>query len=207
MLPRRPITLWLAVVLLAAGWLPAAPSSERDQWQQPEKIMDAVGVRPGMVIGEAGAGEGYFTFKLAQRVGPDGHVYANDIVGSVLATIRRRAEAKGVSNITTILGVEDNPRFPPNLDMAVMVYVFHHLDHPPAFLANLRRSLKPGAPLVLVERDPAKFDYPPGHFLSRSKLVRRIEAAGFRVDRVETFLPRDNIYVCRPADASPGASE
>ena len=87
--------------------------SSRDAWQQPEKIMDVVGIEPGMVIGEAGAGDGYFTFFLSERVGETGHVFANDIVKSKLAGIERTCERDSITNITTIFGEPDDPLFPP----------------------------------------------------------------------------------------------
>ena len=75
---------------------------DRDSWQKPEKVMDAIGVKPGMIIGEAGAGSGYFTFKLAKRVGDTGKIYANDISQWALNRLKNRCEREKVENIEII---------------------------------------------------------------------------------------------------------
>ena len=83
-------------------------SNNRDKFHQPEKVMDVAGVKPGMILGEVGSGNGYFTFKLARRVGKSGHVYANDISRSSLRSLKNRCDREGVTNIDTIVGeVED----------------------------------------------------------------------------------------------------
>src|SRR5210317_2229391 len=79
-------------------------SQGRDSWQQPEKVMDVIGVKAGMTIGEPGAGDGYFTFKLSKRVGKSGKIYANDIKEDELEKIRNRCKTEGIKNIKTILG-------------------------------------------------------------------------------------------------------
>ena len=91
--------------------------------------MDAIGVEPGMRVGEAGAGTGYFTFPLARRVGPDGIVFANDISTSSLDVIRDRAADEELGNIKIDVGEVADPLFPEDdLDMIVMVYVLHMLE-------------------------------------------------------------------------------
>ena len=93
----------------------------RDHWQQPEKIMDIAGVKEGMIIGEAGAGSGYFTYHLSERVGNQGRIYANDIVRSELKKIRKHCLENKISNITTILGEEKDPLFPvEQMDMVLI---------------------------------------------------------------------------------------
>ncbi len=106
----------LAWVILAvsASAVPAAARDDaaRDAELQPERVMDAIGIRPGMVVGEAGAGRGYFTFKLARRVGETGKVYANDIDNDALAHVRERCRDESVRNIETVLGEVADPPFP-----------------------------------------------------------------------------------------------
>jgi len=175
--------------------------ASRDDWQQPEKVMDVIGVRPGMVIGEPGAGRGYFTFKLSKRVGNKGLIYANDISDNVLDDIRDRCEQDGITNIKTILGELEDPLFPKRrMDMIIMVYVFHDLEKPVEFLRNLKPSMKLGAKLVLLEREPEKSDkpYDKSHFYSQEKILRLVKEAGYKLVKIETFLPRDTIYILRP---------
>jgi ubiquinone/menaquinone biosynthesis C-methylase UbiE len=174
--------------------------SNRDSWQQPEKIIDTIGIKQGMVIGEAGAGEGYFTFKLAPHVGEQGIIYANDINKSSLRKLEKQATKEGIENIKTIVGEVTDPLFPDGeLDMLIMVYVFHDLTKPLPFLENIKEDLKPGAPLVMVEGDPDKH-YGEGHFYSRERVVEMVTSAGYELVRTETFLPRDTIFIFKLND-------
>jgi ubiquinone/menaquinone biosynthesis C-methylase UbiE len=168
----------------------------RETWQPPEQILDAIGVRPGMRIGEAGAGQGYFTFPLARRVGPMGIVFANDISASSLDVIRERAAREGLGNITIVMGEVEDPLFPEkNLDMVVMVYVLHMLERPIPFLKNLHSYLKPGGWLVIIERNTTaeRAHYP--SFMTHRQILETIGKTGYELDRTEGFLPRDTIYI------------
>jgi ubiquinone/menaquinone biosynthesis C-methylase UbiE len=167
----------------------------RDKYHQPEKVMDVVGVRAGMIIGEVGAGTGYFTFKLAKRVGALGHVYANDISRSSLRSLKNRCDREGITNIDTIVGEVDDPLLPEGLDMVFIVNAFHDLANPVALLNNLAGSLKPNAPVVILDRDPSKLSYSSDHFLTKAEVLQKIEESVFVLDRIETFLSQHNIYI------------
>lgn len=158
--------------------------------------MDALGIQPGMTIGEVGAGHGYFTFKLSRRVGPDGKIYANDIDRHALERIEERAKKDDVGNIVTILGEVERPLFPDaTMDLVIMVYVLHDLAKPVELLKNIRPSLKENAPLVILEKDPEKTSEAAGHFYSKQKLLGIAEKAGYKLSRMETFLSQDSIYI------------
>jgi ubiquinone/menaquinone biosynthesis C-methylase UbiE len=190
--------LGMVVGLIAAAALALGRNADRETWQSPERIMDVAGVTAGMRVGEAGAGEGYLTFHLARRVGDRGVVYANEISEADLEIIRERARREGVANIVTVLGKVEDPQFPEkDLDMVIMVYVLHHLDEPVEFLRNLESYLKPGAPVVIVEKNTdTDRSYAP-QFMSRSQIVDTIEEAGYELERTDTSLPRDTIYIYR----------
>ena len=184
----------LCILVLISGVFSA--QSRRDAQVQPEKLMDAIGVKPGMVIGEAGAGEGYFTFKLSRRVGETGRVYANDIVGRVLKVIENRCEREGITNITTILGKVDDPLFPKGaLDMIFMISAFHDFEKKVEWLNNVKLYLKPGATLVIVESDPDKSGRGSGHLMTKDEILETVKKSIFKLDRIETFLPIHNIYI------------
>lgn len=169
-------------------------TESRDNWQQPEKVLEVIGIKPGMVIGEPGAGRGYYTFKLARKVGPTGKIYANDILEKKLNTIKNRAKREGFTNIVTIKGEIEDPLFPRDeLDMVFMSYVLHDLESPVAFLKNLRAYLKPDTPLVILEQSPEKTGET-WHFWKKEKILKTVKAAGYRLDRIEAYLPKDNIY-------------
>jgi arsenite methyltransferase len=186
------------VVLPFAFFCLSLDADVRDTWHQPDKVMDAVGVVPGMVIGEVGAGYGYFTFHLSRRVGDSGRIYANDIASRALASLRRKAESQGITNIETIIGEVEDPLLPKGiLDMVFIVNAFHDLAKPVKLLNNLIPSLKLGAPVVIIDRDPSKFRDPVGHFLTQEEILEMIKQSDFELDRMETFLPQHSIYIIR----------
>jgi SAM-dependent methyltransferase len=196
--------------LLVSGSLPvllAAQVDPADAWerrlnelQPPDKVLEAVGVRPGMIIGEVGAGRGRYTVHLARGTGPEGRVYANDIDAGSLAYLRERCERDGVGNVVTILGKMDDPLFPPSgLDLVFMVNTWHHLARPVVLLRNLVPALKAGAVVAIVEHDPEKSGAAfRREATSRETMSGQAAEAGFDIVRVETFLETDNIYILRP---------
>jgi ubiquinone/menaquinone biosynthesis C-methylase UbiE len=187
--------------IAGASQVPSGEGGDRDSWQQPEKVINAIGVKAGMTIGEIGAGNGYFTFKMARRVGPTGLIYANDIDQDALRSIEAGARRRKIEHIVTVRGEVADPLFPPGaLDLVIMVYVFHDLAKPVELLQNLKPSLKPSASLVILERDPDKMPNARGHFYDKDKLLELASEAGFELVRVETFLSRDNIYILRASD-------
>jgi ubiquinone/menaquinone biosynthesis C-methylase UbiE len=194
-------TFRLTLLLVAACGIFSVPSScfgqvDRETWQPPEKIMDSIGVKPGMRIGEAGAGRGYFTFPLARRVGSGGMVYANDISATSLDILRERVLREGQKNIKIIVGEVEDPLFPEkNLDMVIMVYVLHEIERPIPFLKNLQSYLKKGGLLVIIENtNTAQIGHSPP-FLTKSKILETVGKTGFKLYKTETFLTRDIIYM------------
>jgi precorrin-6B methylase 2 len=183
----------LSVALVSGSAAQTVEWSERgtNERQPPEKVMDAIGLKPGMIIGEVGAGRGRYTVHLAARVGPKGKVYG-------LAHIRERCRKDGLTNVETILGRSDDPLLPEGkLDMIIMVLTFHHLSQPVEMFKAMIPSLKPGATVVVLDPDPVK-DHDPGpESTSREEIDACAAGAGYEVVRVETFLPRDNIFILK----------
>ena len=174
-------------------------AQSRDSWQKPDAIMDSVGIKPGLIVGEIGAGDGYFTFKIADRVGTEGHIYANDIVQSKLDYINKLCKERNINTITTILGEENDSLFPKDsLDLIIMVYTFHHLGEPVIYLNNLRKRIKSDTPVVIVERDPERYGREYNHFFKKDKVINLIKEADYKLIKLYTFLARDNIYVIMP---------
>lgn len=193
---KKSRTVTFFILILGAFLLSNLQADVRDTWHQPDKVMDTAGVQPGMVIGEVGAGHGYFTYHLSRRVGDQGKIYANDIVSRKLVYIDSQCQKRGIENIETILGEVENPLFPESqLDMVFMVNVFHDLEKPVELLNNLASALKPKARVVIVDRDPEKFSNPTGHFLTQAAILKKIKQSVFELDRIETFLPQHNIYI------------
>ncbi len=195
---RRIVAFNFLVVLMLNLMFNCGFAEDRDKWQQPDRIIDTLGVRQGMVIGEVGAGEGYFTFKLAQRVGPSGHIYANDIAQRVLDRINTECREKKINNITTILGKVEDPLFPPaQLDLVVMMRVFHDLSKPVKLINNIIPALKPGALLVIIDPDADKLKQDQRHFYTKNKVLAIMQESKFVLVELLEFLPQDNIYIYR----------
>jgi predicted methyltransferase len=193
------VSLLLSVIASAQTILQEQGESRKNERHPPDQVMAAIGVRAGMVVGEVGAGFGRYTVHLASKVGPGGKVYAEDIDRESVAHLRERCRRAGLSNVEVILGKTDDPLFPKaGLDLVIMVLTYHHLAHPVALLKKLIPSLKPGGIVVVVDPEATK---DPGsrksEFTSEEKISREAAAAGFELARVETFLPKDNIYILR----------
>lgn len=172
---------------------------QTNERQPPGKVLPAIGVKPGMVIGEVGAGRGRYTVYLARGVGETGKIYANDINPKSLEYLRLRCQNEGLHNVETVLGEVDDPLFPKGaLDMAFMVLTYHHLAKPVGLLKNLIRSLKPGAQIVIIDPDPVRDGDRGGRESTSVEKIRSDAArAGLRLMRIETFLEKDNIFILR----------
>lgn len=130
---------------------------DRAAWQKPEQIMDALGIADGAVVGDIGAGAGWFTIRLARRVGPNGLVYAQDVQRQMLDAIRGRVAREGLSNVQTRLGAGSNPNLPPGaLDAVLVVDVYPEVEDRVTFLRNLTAALKPGGRIGIVNYRPGR---------------------------------------------------
>jgi len=171
---------------------------EYNVWQPPEKIMDAMGLEAGMVIGEIGAGGGRFTVWFADRVGECGKVYANDIDMGALLHLKKRCKKHKFANVVARIGKGTDTNIPAGvLDIAFMIGTYHHLDKPVDLIRNIIPTLKHDGILVIVENDPEKSGWT-SHTTPKDVLIRQVDRAGFELVKIETFLARDNIYFFHP---------
>ena len=180
-----------------AGWLERA---EREEEEAPSKALDALDLKPGMVVADIGAGSGYYASRMAKRVGPSGRVYATDIQQGMIDLLERRIKAEGLTNVTTVLGGMDDPKLPPALiDLAIMVDVYHELQQPQIFLQRLKAAFKPGGRLVLVEfrKEDPKVPILEVHKMSVAEVKQELEAEGYALDQVIEVLPWQHIIVLR----------
>jgi ubiquinone/menaquinone biosynthesis C-methylase UbiE len=170
--------------------------------QPPEEIMDALDFRPGMIVGEIGAGSGRMTMWLAQRVGPEGKIYANDIDEEALGKLRRRCERDDVRNVEIIVGEVKDPLLPEStLDLVFLINVYHHADDPVALLHNARASLAAGGLLAIVECDPGKIDWAKEHgCVAPDEMVRQLSGAGYELVRTDSFLREDSLNLFRKSE-------
>lgn len=160
-----------------AGDLSIFEDPNRAKNLQIERVMDLLGLKPGKVVADIGAGGGWFTVRAAKRVAPGGRVIAEDINPQYIAAIRERAIKENLLNIEPFLGTPDDPRLAPDtLDAALMLKVYHEIVHPQMVLANLRAALKPHAKFGIIDRNGNGDD----HGLKESIVRAEVERAGFR---------------------------
>lgn len=177
-----------------ANWL---ERSEREREEAPEAALAAIGVQKGMNVADIGAGTGYFSIRIAKRVGPTGRVYANDIQPEMLDRLREKSEREGLTNIETVLGSEADPKLPlEKMDLVILVDVYHELSQPQAMLHKIRASLKPDGRLILLEyrKEDPTISIRPDHKMSIAEVKTEVEAEGFKLDKVLDTLPRQHLF-------------
>lgn len=194
---RRRIALFLAsafVVLAALGAIAwtvtalervSAVEGERDSWQRPQDVLQALELRKGAVVADLGSGVGYFALKLAERVGPSGRVLAVDVRRFPLAFLRLRARLRGLRNLEAVHGAPDDPHLPAGgVDAVLIANTFHELEDQERILGRARDALRPAGRLVVV--DPAPSVETPGenahhHHESPDSAEARLRQAGFEI--------------------------
>ena len=184
-----------AMGVQGAPWL---VRPEREQEEQPDKALDELKIAPGSTVADIGAGVGYMSWRLAARVGPSGKVYANDIQPQMLEELRKNMQARKITNVTTVLGEPDDPKLPQDqMDLVLMVDVYHEFSQPQAMLRHILESLKPDGRLVLLEYRAEDPSVPilPLHKMSVEQAKAELEPEGLRFDRVIESLPRQHILI------------
>jgi predicted methyltransferase len=184
---------------------------DREQWQKPDQIMDEIGVAEGSKVAELGAAGGWFTLQLAERVGPNGRVYAEDIQRAMLEGISRRMQSENIAYVTTVLGTPSDPHLPPGLDAALINDAFHEMDVPEdrqlvvTLLRNVARSLKPQGRLGIVDWTPGSGGPGPEatHRADPNRVIRVANAAGLELIKREDFPPFLFLLVFGRASAKP----
>jgi ubiquinone/menaquinone biosynthesis C-methylase UbiE len=182
-----------------AGWL---ERPERESEEEPSRAIEALDLRPGMAVADIGAGTGYYTVRMARKVGEEGRVYATDIQVGMLSIVQRRAAQEKLQNIKPVLSAPDDPKLPPgSLDLALMVDVYHELAQPQAFVRRLREALKPDGRLVLVEfrKEDPRVPIKEEHKMSVAQVRQELSADGYAIDRVIDVLPWQHIIVLKVA--------
>jgi ubiquinone/menaquinone biosynthesis C-methylase UbiE len=170
----------------------------RDQWQMPERVIEALGLKAGESIADIGAGTGYFSVRLAKAV-PTATVYAVDIEPSMLAHIRKRAEAERLKNIVAVQAAAGGANLPQPVDIVLIVNTYHHLPNRVAYFEGLKKSLQPSARVAIVDFRKDAPGGPPVEFrLTAEQIEGELRDAGYRLDARHDFLPRQHFLVFRP---------
>ena len=173
----------------------------RDRVNEAGEVMAKAGIKPGMTVADIGAGEGYYTIRLAARVGKDGRVLAEDIVAGVRDALALRVARERLENVSVRLGAPADPRLPPaSFDRVLMVHMYHEIEQPYEFLWRMRPSLKADGLVIVVDADrPTQ-----NHGTPPALLKCEFAAVGYM--QVETYdMPSAGAYLAafRPSGARP----
>jgi len=151
---------------------------QRDDRNEANTVMDLAGIRPGMTVADIGAGEGYYTVRLAERVGARGRVLAEDIDAEARDRLAQRVLRERLDNVSVRLGTPDDPKLPENsFDRIFMVHMYHEVEEPYAFLWRLRPALREGGQVIVVDIDRPTDE----HGIAPQLLFCEFEAVGFRL--------------------------
>ena len=170
------------------GDLSIFENKDRDKKLQIERVMDILGIKEGTHVADIGAGSGWFAVRAAKRAGNTGIVYAVDINPESIAYIDRRTRRDGIRNVHTILSEEDDPRLPQSsVDSVLLLKTYHEVAHPVLLLENLRRSLRSGAKIGIIDRNGRGDD----HGVSRDVVIQEAAQAGYQLQEQYDFVKGD----------------
>lgn len=171
---------------------------DRDAWQKPNQVMDALGIADGSIVADLGAGGGWFTIRLARRVGPNGLVYAEDIQPQMIEAIQRRVTREGLTNVRTVMGTARDPGLPEGrLDAVLIVEAFYEMEDPVALLKHVATALKPKGRLGII--DFKKSGGGPGPPLEErvdpDEIIAAARAAGLQLADRPEILPFQHLLI------------
>jgi ubiquinone/menaquinone biosynthesis C-methylase UbiE len=172
----------------------------RDAKQQPARVVETLAIERGQVVADLGAGGGYFTFRLADSVGPEGKVYAIDIDPDMTGYITNAAQQRGYRNVEAILAEPDDPKLAPeSVDLIFTVNTYHHITDRAAYFARAKRYLRPGGRVAIIDYRPEGFFqrlFP--HSTEGEEIKREMSEAGYRLAGEYDFLTEQNFLVFAP---------
>ena len=165
--------------------------------ERPDRVVDGMELALDAQVADIGAGTGYFTFRIAEAV-PKGRVYAVDVQPEMLEILRKRIERRAITNVTPVLGAEDDPKLPSGrLDAVLLVDAYHEFAHPLEMMQGIRRALRPGGRVVLIEyrgEDP-RVPIKPLHKMTQAQAITELEAVGLRWVETLDILPTQHFMV------------
>ena len=181
-------------------WTAVFDDPERDAWQKPDALVEALDLEPGMTVADLGAGTGYMSRRLSKAVGPRGTVFAVDPEPKLVAHLRARAERERTANVVPVLGSTDNPRLPTaGVDLVLILDTYHHLDDRLRYFRDLARVLRPRGRVAVVDWHKRPLPVGPAldHKLSREQVVSEMTAAGWVLTAESDLLPYQYFLIFR----------
>jgi ubiquinone/menaquinone biosynthesis C-methylase UbiE len=183
------------------AYIGALEDPKRDDYQKPHEVIHALNLKSGEVIADIGAGSGYFTFHLARHVGDKGKVYAVDVSPDMILHINRRIRELKANNVVGLLADPDDPLLPDqSVNRFFICEVWHHIDNQAKYLSLMKRMLKPGGEVVMIDFHKKELPVgPPMQMkIAREDVIKRLESNGYRLTKEHTFLPYQYFLVFAP---------
>jgi len=183
---------------MGPGGIPWLDRPEREDEEQPAKVIDALELKGGEVIADLGAGSGYFTFRLAPKVGEKGKVLAVEIQDEMIAELKKRIEKNKVANVETVKCTDRDPKLPGGgVDIVIMVDGYHEIAFPYEVMTAIRKALKPGGRMVFVEyrKEDPKVPIKEVHKMSEEQLKKEMAVVGLEHVKTVGTLPRQHIAI------------
>ncbi len=171
---------------------------KRDQWQQPQRLVRALNLKPGAIVADIGTGSGYLLSYLSRAVGPRGIVFAEEIQTDYLSALKRHATT--LKNVQIVHGTSGDPKLPQKVDCFVLLTTYHEVENPIVFLKTLKRYAKHGSQLAIIDFDAARQGSPPapvGHEIAEVIVIAEAKAAGWHLHRRHEFLSSQFFLVFR----------
>ena len=185
-------------------WVQVFDDPKRDDWQKPEEVAAALGLGPGMIVADLGAGTGYFERYLARAIAPGGVVLAIDTEPEMVGYMRTRFVKEGAEGVVPVLAAPGDPFLPAGrVDRVLIVDTYHHIDDRLHYFGRLKRALAPGGRVAIVDfhKRPLPVGPPPEHKLAREFVVEEMRQAGYRLADEKSFLPYQYFLLFEPAGA------
>lgn len=175
---------------------------DREEWQQPERVVAELAIEPGMHVADIGAGGGYFTFRLADATGDNGVVYAVDVDEDMTSYLEDLRAAEGWENIRVILGQFEDPLLPDGeIDLVFTSNTYHHLEDRVTYFEKLKKDLSPNGRIAILElRGTSWFSRNFGHFTDRETIVAELAAAGYEEIASHDFIEEQTFTIFRRAE-------
>ena len=170
---------------------------DRDEWQRPDEVVAALALAPGQQVADLGAGGGYFTLRFARAVGPEGRVFAIDVDPDMVAYLEQLAADAALPQVVPVLAEPDDAKLADaSVDLVFVSNTFHHIEQRITYFARLRRALRPGGRVAVVEL--SKNFFPPGHRTPPEEIQKDMDAAGYTRLESHDFLPRQSFQIFAP---------
>jgi predicted methyltransferase len=183
----------------AEKWAKVFDDPERDAWQKPHEVIQALALKPDAIVADIGAGTGYFSVRLAHML-PKGRVYGVDTEPGMVKHLADRAKREGLKNVTAVAGKPGDPRLPEKADLVILVDVYHHVENRERYFRQLQNSLKPGGRVAVIDfRMDSPVGPPPRARMEPDRVKDEMKRAGYALAQEHDFLPNQYFLVFRPA--------